>query len=321
MPCTWSFALPLPSRPGLSLPRHVPPHTWSPCSAQGLSPSPAPSTALTPATSAAGEQPPEVQQGHMSHFPPSQPCLLRSSGSDTVLFLLVLKRRSEVGTGWVIDFCLSLAFGLRSGALYLAGLAVCSAAQAAGLLLSPFASPAIPNALKPPPGQGAGRARGSRRARWVTGAGNCPRVLLTSMKVAGLLCKARAVGIRGSRIGRCHLHDPGPRPPSGRGTNYPGWLLSGARRAEARLAAGPDITPCPMLCFMASSETRAHRTGMSPGPAVLLASWPRGTRGAALPRCCRPWPRPRRHGAARHGLPPPGLRGGSGPGQRVFPGA
>lgn len=45
---------------------------------------------------AAPEQPLEVQQGHMSHLPPSQPCLLCSSGSDTVLLLPVLNRRSEV---------------------------------------------------------------------------------------------------------------------------------------------------------------------------------------------------------------------------------
>lgn len=74
-------------------------NTWSPCSAQGLSPFPAPSTAPTPAVPAAPEQPLEVQQGHTSRFPPSQPCLLCSSGSDTLLSLLVLKRRSEVQGG------------------------------------------------------------------------------------------------------------------------------------------------------------------------------------------------------------------------------
>lgn len=92
IPCSRSFALPLPGRPGLSLPRHVPPHTSSPDFPHlPLLPQPRHQPRL-----AAPEQPLEVQQGHTSHLPPSQPCLLCSSGSDTVLLLPVLNRRSEV---------------------------------------------------------------------------------------------------------------------------------------------------------------------------------------------------------------------------------
>lgn len=71
-------------------------HNSSPCSAQSLSLSPTASTALTSAASAAPEQPLEVQQGHVSHLPPSQPCLLRSSRRDAMLLLPVLKQSSEI---------------------------------------------------------------------------------------------------------------------------------------------------------------------------------------------------------------------------------
>lgn len=185
-------------------------------------------------------------------------------------------------------------------------------------LLSSFASPAVPDTLKAPPGQGRrGGPRGSRRSLWGTGAGNCPRVLVTSMKVVGLFCKPRAGGSRGSQAGRCHLHDPGPGPPPGRGGKPPLLAAVGLPRGRgtARCRARHRSLPHAVLHGFLGDTGTAHRdVSRLRGPPGELAPWDTG--GSSTPPLPLPAPAP----TARLGPPPPGLRGGAGPGQRVFPG-
>lgn len=101
---------------------------------------------------------------------------LCSAGDDTVLALTAPKQRSEArgrlrvpASLWLLSF--------RSSVLCSEGLAVCSAAWTASLVLPP-GSPQPPSALNLPGGL---RERGSS-----AGAGNHPRGLVTSVKAAGL---------------------------------------------------------------------------------------------------------------------------------------
>lgn len=132
--------------------------------------------------------------------------------------------------------------------------------------------------------------------QWGTDAGNCSRVLVTSMKVSGLLCRHRSVGSRGLQAGRCHLHDP--EPPLGRGANHPGWFPSGSCGAGAQLTAEPDIGPSFTPCITASSGKRARFPGTSLGSAVLQMSWLCGPALRLLPGP-NPSPSPDGKNAAR----------------------
>lgn len=127
-----------------------------------------------------------------------------------------------------------------------------------------------------------------------TGAGNCSRVLVTSMKAAGLLCKPRAVGSKGSWAGRCHLHKPGPGPP-------PGWgQTTLACSSQAAVGLGHSSLQGQALLlalYRASSRACTTLTGTRRIP-MVLESCPRGTPGAALPHCCHPRPEPQRHSPA-----------------------
>lgn len=119
-----------------------------------------------------------------------------------------------------------------------------------------------------PKGQGGGgEQREKAEGLWNTGDRNRSGVLVTSTKAAGQLCKHTAAGSRGARAGRCRLHDLGPGPSAGRGTNRPVWLPSGSRghRAELRHRSQPHAVLHILLGDPGTSHRDVSRPRSPPG--------------------------------------------------------
>lgn len=115
---------------------------------------------------------------------------------------------------------------------------------------------------------------------------------MTSTKAAGQLCKHKAIGSRGARAGRCHLHDLGPGPSPGRGQT----ALAGSPRVPVgcRNTAQTPL-PAPRRAHILLGDPGTSHRDVSCSHTVLPAGLALGTPGGALSRCCRPRPQHRRH--------------------------